>query len=234
MKNLIEACSKNEAKLIFFDNVYMYGPPPLPVPFAENCQQNPTTKKGRARKETVDLLLAARKAGKIKAIVGRSADFYGLRAVNSPFYISFLDRMLLGKAPQSMARAGIKHTYAYSEDNGRALVALALDDTAYGEVWHLPVGDPINTDKVVNIFNKNLGSSFKASYVPPFILNILGLIIRPLKEVTEMQYQFNTPYIMSFDKFKGKFPDFEVTSYDDGIKEMITSFKSGSVGKSNL
>lgn len=29
MQNVIDACAANNANLIFFDNVYMYGPPPL-------------------------------------------------------------------------------------------------------------------------------------------------------------------------------------------------------------
>lgn len=234
MKNVIQACTEHRARLIFFDNVYMYGPPPLPIPFDEMSSQNPLTKKGKARKETADLLLAAHNAGKVKALIGRSADFYGPYAVNSSFYIKFLENIQKDKAPQVLGKPGIKHTYAYTEDNARALVNLALDDSTYGEVWHLPTGNPITIDEVATIFNKNLGKDFKVSYMSRILLKILSIFISPLREVGEVLYQFDAPYVMSWEKFKKKFPDFKVTPYNEGIEKMIQSFKSGFTGKSNL
>ena len=90
MQNVINACIETNATLIFFDNVYMYGPSPLTIPFDENHPQKPSTKKGLARKQTADLLLKAIDENKLKAVIARSADFYGPFAVNSSFYISFL------------------------------------------------------------------------------------------------------------------------------------------------
>ncbi len=77
IKNVITACEKTNAKLIFFDNVYMYEPAPLSIPFTEEHSQHPTTKKGIARKKTADLLNKAIAEKRIKAVIGRSADFYG-------------------------------------------------------------------------------------------------------------------------------------------------------------
>lgn len=234
MKSVVNACSTNSAKLIFFDNIYMYGPAPLSTPFDEKSAQHPTTNKGKARKQTADLLLEAHKSGKVKALIGRSADFYGPNAVNSPFYISFLERMNKGKNPQVLAKKGMPHTYAYSVDNGRALVELALDDSAYGQAWHLPVGEPITIDDALTIMNKIIGTSFKASYMPRPLLGLLSVLVPPVKEVKEMLYQFDSPYIMSDKKFRTKYPNFVTTSYDDGFRAMVESFKNVTVQKSNL
>lgn len=226
MQNVIEACAAAEARLIYFDNVYLYGPPPLAVPFDEGHPQHPVTKKGEARKRTAGLFWEAVEKGKVNGLIGRSADFYGPHAVYSPFYISFLERMLQGKAPQTIARPDVKHTYAYTLDNGRALVALARDESTYGEAWHLPVGRPITMREVVEIFNKHLGTDYEVSFLPPFLRKLLSLFMTDLREVGKMNYQFETEYIMSYDKFKNHFPEFAVTPYEEGIKEMITSFKS--------
>jgi len=234
IKSVINACSKNNAKLIFFDNIYMYGPAPLSDPFDENSPQHPTTNKGNARKQTADLLLEAHKSGKVIALIGRSADFYGPNAVNSPFYISFIERMNKGKNPQVLAKKGMPHTYAYSLDNGRALVELALDDSAYGQVWHLPVGKPITIDDALTMMNKIMGTHFKASYMPRSMLGLLSIMVPPVKEVKEMLYQFDNPYVMSDKKFRNKYPNFHTTSYEDGFKVMIDSFKNGATHKSNL
>ena len=41
MQSVIAACSQNGTRLIFLDNVYMYGPSPLSVPFTEQEPQSP-------------------------------------------------------------------------------------------------------------------------------------------------------------------------------------------------
>ncbi len=225
MENVITACEKANAKLIFFDNVYMYGPEPLELPFNEEHQQNPNTKKGLARKQTADLLIKAIAEKRVNAVIGRSADFYGEFAVNSPFYISFLENMLKGKAPQVLGRKGVTHSFAYSGDNGRALVELALEDSTYGQVWHLPVGRPITFDMVNIMLNAELGTTYKLTYIPKMMRKILSIFIPPIREVEEMLYQFENPYEMNFDKFKKQFPNFKVTPYQEGLNKMVKSFK---------
>lgn len=202
MENVITACEKTRATLIFFDDVYMYGPSPLKVPFDETHNQSRVSEKGFARKKTSDLLMEAHNAGRIKAVIGRSADFYGPNAVNSSFYAGFLERMLLGKSPVSLGRINVKHTYAYTLDNGRALVALALDKETYGQVWHLPASEPVTIEEAVIKINHILWTNYKVLMIPKFIQSIIGLIVPIIKEAREMIYQFNNPYIIDFPSLK--------------------------------
>jgi nucleoside-diphosphate-sugar epimerase len=234
MQNVIDACSQTDATLIFLDNVYMYGPAPLQIPFDENHPQQASAKKGIARKITADLLLKAIENKQVNAVIGRAADFYGPNASNSSWYISFLEKMLANKAPQSIAKPGVKHTYAYTADIGRALVELALTPATHGQVYHLPVGAPITIEEVTDIFNKVLGTDYKMSFMPPLMRKILSIFIPILKEAGEMLYQSDTVYEMSFDKFQKQFPDFKVKPYEQGIKEMVNAFKADPDVKSNL
>ncbi len=225
MENVIDACAEAGANLIFFDNVYMYGPPPLRVPFDENHPQQPITKKGQARKQTVNILLEAIANGKVNGVIGRAADFYGPYAVNSPFYISFLERMLQGKAPQSLFPLDVKHTYAYTTDLSQALVMLALDPSTYKQVWHLPVGEPITMNEATDLFNKVLGTAYRTPYLPALMQQLLTLFIPPIREVREMLYQFESPYVLSYEKFRKHFQNFRTTSYEDGSRAMVESFQ---------
>jgi len=225
MNNTIQVCKENNIKLIFLDNIYMYGPTPLAIPFDENHPQKPKTRKGLARKKTTDLLIDAIGKKEIQAVIGRSADFYGPNAVNSPFYIVFLEKMLKGKNPQWLGKKDVKHTYAYTEDNARALVMLALNESSYGQVWHLPVEKPVSIQDILDIFNKKLNKNFQISYMPRILLNFLSLFVPILKEAKEMIYQFDNEYIMSDQKFRNKFPEFKSISYNNGIEIMINSFR---------
>jgi nucleoside-diphosphate-sugar epimerase len=224
MENMISACAQVGAKLIFLDNIYMYGPAPLANPFTESHSQQPTSKKGVVRKQIADMLLQAHQTGRVQAVIGRSADFYG-PSVNSILYISFLQNMLNGKSPQTIGKLDVPHTFAHTSDNGRALVELALDETTYGEVWHLPVSRPVTALEANELFNNELCKTFKLSQLSPLMLSLLGLFIPPIKEIKEMLYQFESPYMMSDAKFRAHFPDFQVTRLEAGMQEMVHFFK---------
>lgn len=225
IQSVINACAKHDARLIFFDNVYIYGPAPLAVPFDENHPQDQTTHKGIVRKQVADSLLQAHASGKLQVVIGRSADFYGPDAINSQLYIKFIERIIQGNNPQWLGESGQQHTYAYTLDNGRALVELALDESAYGQVWHLPVGEPIAVAEVLALINKQLGTAYKVSYLPRPLLGLISLLVPPVKEAKEMLYQFDNPYIMSDKKFRDRHPNFKTTTYEDGLRAMIESFK---------
>ncbi len=227
IQNVIDGCASSNSKLIFMDNIYMYGQP-LPIPFDENTPQQPPSKKGVVRKKIVDMILKAHADGKVQAVIGRSADFYGPYAKMSMFYISFLENMLSGKAAQSIAKPNFEHTFAYTGDVGKALVLLANDDETYGQTWHLPVGKPILQDEMAGLFNAILKTNFKLTYIPRFLLHILSLFVAPIREVKEMLYQFDAPYVMSDQKFLHHFPEFQKTSYEEGAKKMVQHFHAES------
>ncbi len=221
MKNTIEVCKINNSKLIFFDNVYLYGPAPLKIPFDETHPQNPSSIKGIARKKTADLLVDVINRKEITGLIGRSADFYGPIAKNSIFYMSFLENMIQNKNPIWLGKPNIKHTYAYTEDDAKALVMLALEDSCYNQVWHLPVSEPITVQEILNLFNKKLNKNFSVKYMPKLLLDILSIFIPILREVKEMSYQFDNDYILSDNKFRNKFQNFKTTSYDIGVGNMV-------------
>jgi len=222
---LVSACEKVGAKIVYFDNVYFYGPAPLPVPFDENTPRTPPSQKGKARKTAVEIIMEAHRTGRVQASVGRAADFYGPGALNSPFYISFLENMLKGKSPQVAMPEGPLHTYAYTDDMGRGLVELALDDGAYGEEFHLPVGPAVKVSDMAALFNKELGTALKVTHIPDFVLCGLSLFKPLIREVHEMSYQYKTDYILSDAKFRQRFPEFASTSYEDGVAAMVDYFR---------
>ncbi len=233
MQNVINACVQHSAKLIFLDNMYMYGPAPLAVPYDESTPQQAFTRKGKVRKAVADMMLQAMQSGKLKGVIGRAADFYGPGATNSVLYFSFLERMLIGKAPQTLLKKGVVHTFASTTDVANAMVLLALDENNNGEVYHLPVGEAVTMDEMVNHFNEAFNTNLRPAYLPPFMVGILSLFIKPISEIKEMMYQFHQPYIMSWEKFKSRYPSFAPIGYKAGVKEMVDYFKTKGVTKNS-
>ncbi len=174
--NVINSCHSINAKLVFFDNIYMYGRD-LSSPFNEAERQNTETKKGVVRRGIANKVLQSHEANQIQAVICRSADFYGPYAVNSILYNSFIQRIVEGKNPQWLAKSNVRHTYAFTRDNARAVVMIALDDSCYGEVWHLPVGPKVTIEALLNLINGELGASYKISYMPIPLQVMLSLFI---------------------------------------------------------
>jgi hypothetical protein len=65
--------------------------------------------------------------------------------------------------------------------------------------------------------------------IPRPLVSLLGLFVPIIKEMQEMLYQFDNPYIMSSEKFTRHFPEFQVTKLEDGLKEMAESFTNNTV-----
>jgi len=75
MQNTLKACADTGVPLVFFDNVYMYGP--VEGKMTEETPYKPSSKKGKVRAEIANMLHQAVREGKVKALIARSADFYG-------------------------------------------------------------------------------------------------------------------------------------------------------------
>jgi nucleoside-diphosphate-sugar epimerase len=80
MANTIEACKRSGAKLIFFDNVYMYGK--VSGMMTEETPFNPCSKKGEVRAKIATSLINEWKAGALTAMIARAADFHGPETPN--------------------------------------------------------------------------------------------------------------------------------------------------------
>jgi len=81
MQNTIDVCKNVGAKLIFFDNVYMYGR--VSGKMLETTPYNPCSKKGEIRARIALQLESEMKQNNIKAIIARSADLYGPYAIKT-------------------------------------------------------------------------------------------------------------------------------------------------------
>ena len=137
MTNVINACKETGAKLIFFDNVYMYGK--VNGWMTEETPFNPCSKKGEVRAAIVNQLLQEMKAGNLQALIARCADFYGpIGFKTSVPNLLVIQNLLKGKKAQWLADADQPHSITYVPDAAKALYLLANKPDAFGQTWHLP------------------------------------------------------------------------------------------------
>jgi nucleoside-diphosphate-sugar epimerase len=218
MTNVITACKETGSKLIFFDNVYMYGK--VDGIMTEETPFNPRSRKGEIRTAIATQLLNEMKTGNIQAMITRAADFYGPVgfATSVPNMLVFLN-LRKGKKAQWLVNAKVQHSFTYVPDAAKALYMLANREDAFGQTWHIPTANnPLTGEEFIKEAAKNMRTKDNYSIISKAMMNIAGLFNRPIKESVEMAYQSEFPYLFDSSKFNKAF-SFEPTSYQKGIKE---------------
>jgi nucleoside-diphosphate-sugar epimerase len=218
IENVVKACQFHQVKLVFFDNVYLYGK--VSGEMTEQTPTNPCSKKGEVRAKVVEFL--EREMGNAQ-LIGRSADFIGHTEMSFLTEMVF-KRLAAGKSAQWMLNPETLHTYTYVKDAGKALAILGNTPEAFGQAWHLPADSKYITGReLVEIAAINLHAKNKISSIPKWMLSALGLFVPVLKENMEMLYQMESPYYFSSAKFDNKFGKM-ATPIRQAIKETALSY----------
>jgi nucleoside-diphosphate-sugar epimerase len=137
-----------------------------------------------------------------------------------------VERQLRGRAAQWLGDPDRLHSYTYTLDAARGLVELALDDGAYGQVWHLPTMDPPPTTRaLLEQSARLLGAPTAVQVMPRPVFALLKWAIPVLREVDEMLYQNAHDYVFSSARFQRRHPGFRVTPYEEGIAAMVASLR---------
>lgn len=221
MRNVIEACKEHKAKLVFFDNIYMYDPEHL-APMDEHTPHNPSSKKGAIRKEIVGMLWKEVRENGLQALIARSADFYGPGLEkNGVLRDTVINNLSKGKTALWMKSLNYKHSYTYLPDAAKATALLGNTEDAYGEAWHLPTApNPMTGREWIEIFAQEFGVKPKSMAVSNFMLKLMGIFVPVMRELPEMNYQYDRDYIFDSSKFELEF-GISPTPYLEGVKTIV-------------
>jgi nucleoside-diphosphate-sugar epimerase len=88
------------------------------------------------------------------------------------------------------------HTYTFIADIGENLVGLGERDEALGRVWHLPSPETRTTRDVVALVYQAAGTRPRLKLTPAWQMRALGLVNRTVREINEMRYEFDEPFIV--------------------------------------
>jgi nucleoside-diphosphate-sugar epimerase len=225
MQNTIDACKKANARLIFFDNVYMYGK--VDGPMTENTMYNPCSKKGEIRARIATHLQDEIRKRNITASIARSADFYGPYATGtSMLYILVIDKLMKGKSAQWMADVSKPHSFSYTIDCAKGLKILSENEASFNQVWHLPTCNPaIDGKTFIELSAKELGVAPKYSVLAKWMVKMFGYVNKTVGELHEMMYQNEFSYHFDSSKFNEAF-HYKPVSYEQGIHETIEFLKN--------
>jgi len=166
----------------------------------------PCSKKGEIRARLQVALEEAVKRGDVKAVTGRASDFYGPGGVGTHFADRFWKPALAGKSIGGVVNPETLHTYHYIPDVAAGLAALGQDPGAEG-IFHLPCQPAESTLELVARLANALGRPIALSRIPPLVLKLMSFAMPILKEVNEMAYQWEEPFVVDDARFRARYGD---------------------------
>ena len=205
MDNLIAAAGRTGARLVVLDNVYMLGRP-HGRPLDEATPLNPCSRKGEIRARAAELLFEAHRRGDVIATSGRASDYYGVGGTLTHLGDQFWRRALAHKTAWVLVNPDAVHTYHYIPDVAAGLMALGCAEAdVYGRLWMLPCAPAGTMGELVARFSRKLGWEIKLAGVPRWMAKGIGLFVPLVREVGEMLYQWDEPFVISDRRFRERF-----------------------------
>lgn len=225
-KSIIDGLTGSDTKLVIVENLYMYGAT-NGKPLTEDMPYNAHTRKGKVRGEISNAAFEAHRAGKLRVTSARGSDFFGAWGLPTAamgertFY-----PLLNGKPAQLVGNIDAPHTHTYIADFGKALVILGERDEADGQAWHVPNDNPRATQReMVKMIAEEMGIEPKINVMGKTMMWIGGLFIPEAREMVEMMYEFEEPFIVDSSKFENTF-GMKATPMREAIKKTVAWYKS--------
>ncbi|MFD1255927.1 NAD-dependent epimerase/dehydratase family protein [Mucilaginibacter terrae] len=224
MENVISGCVAQRCKLVYFDNTYAYDQGSEVQ--TENTPLKAEGKKGKAKKIAAELLLNAMAKKEIDAVICRAPEFYGPGKTKGITNALVFGNLKKGKEPKVLLRDDVKRTLIFTPDASKAMALIGNTADAYGQTWHLPCDDRRLTYKdFINEISKQLGREVHYGRLSLFIINIAALFSAFLRETKELLPRYAIDNVFDSSKFKKRFPDFNVTTYQEGIRIILNNYK---------
>lgn len=216
LKNALDACRAVGAKFAYFDNTYMY--PQDDRVLTEAAPFEPVGRKGKVRAEMAAMVLQEMARGEIPVLIGRAPEFYGPANTQSITNALIFDKLKQGRKPRVPVRDDTKRTLIWTPDASRALAALGNAPDAFGQSWHLPCCDERPTYRqFAAMACEAFGREASYALVGKWALTAVGLFSKPAREIRELLPRYEHDNLFDSSKFKRRFPDFAVTTYQEGI-----------------
>jgi nucleoside-diphosphate-sugar epimerase len=193
-RNIAAAAQAARARLVVLDNVYAVG---ATGTFDEDTPEQPCSRKGWIRKELADELRAMHVRGDLEVTIGRASDFFGPGADNTTLlHRRAIRQLLAGQTVDVIGDIDLPHSWSYTPDVAEGLLRLGLRPDLAGQTLHLPVLPAQSGRSLLAALAAELRVPLRTRPMPRWMLRVAGWFSPLLRELPEMQYQFDAPFIM--------------------------------------
>jgi nucleoside-diphosphate-sugar epimerase len=217
---ILDAAASVGARVVIADNLYAYGDPRGRV-ISSDSPRRPTTRKGRLRLTMAETALAD---PRIEVTFARPSNYFG------PGYAVFGDtvvrRALRGAPMQVIGRTDVAHSFSYVPDAARAMADLAASEKSWGRGWITPVQAPMTQAALAGLVWRAAGNDGEPRLAPVgrAAAAVLGVVIPDLRELLELWYEFDAPFVVDSGEFEREFA-FTATPIDEAVAATVEWFR---------
>ncbi len=225
MDSVIAAAGAADATLVYCDNLYAYGP--VAGPITEDAPIRPEGPKGRLRARLAEQLLEAHTAGRVRATIGRGSDFFGPGATNTMAGQLVFPAVAAAKKAHWMGALDVPHSQNFVDDFARGLITLGTSPRALGEVWHIPPNGSPTGRELIEMAFAAAGTEPRIGLYRGWMVRLLALFSREMREIAEELYQFQQPWILDGSRFTRTFGDLDLTPMREAVAKTVEAWTAG-------
>ena len=190
-QTVLAAAGEAGAVVVFPESLYSYSEPGHPM-----TEAGPRAAQGGKRGVRTQLL-KARDASPTNTVSVVAGDFFGPRVRTSHAGERMVPVVLAGKKMWVIGSASQPHSFTYVPDLAAAMISAAQTPSLWNKVWHAPTGPAVTQRQLATAFTRAGGvEAPKMAAVPGWALRALGAFSKDVRELAEMLYQFEKPFVM--------------------------------------
>lgn len=203
--SLCAAAEAGGAVLVMLGNLYGYGP--VDGPLTERLPLAATGTKGRVRAALWEQARSLHEQGRIRAVELRASDFFGPGVTDGGHLAArVMPRLLRGRPVSVLGDPNAAHSWSYLPDVARALAELAGAEQAWGRAWHVPTEPARSAREMVDQLAAEAGTGPVAVRgLPSAVLGPAALFSPLLRELKEVRYQFEAPFVIDASAYQAAF-----------------------------
>ncbi|MFE5811352.1 NAD-dependent epimerase/dehydratase family protein [Streptomyces sp. NPDC056491] len=218
--SLCAAAEATGAVLVMLGNLYGYGP--VDGPLTEELPLAATGPKGRVRAAVWEQARSLHEQGRIRAVEVRASDFFGPGVTDGGHLAGrVVPPLLRGKPVTTLGDPNAPHSWTYLPDVARTLAEVAGEERAWGRAWHVPTQPALSVAEMVDRLAAQAGTGpIAVRRLPSAVVGVASLVSPLLRELKEVRYQFDRPFIVDSSAYEKAFTA-AATPVDEQVKATV-------------
>jgi len=211
LEKAVEACRREDVRLVFPANVWVFGRGRRGHRIAEGEALAPVSNKGRVRATQEELL---RSSGVRFAMV-RLPEFYGphVGTLTGPP----LRRVATGRSVVWFGDADLDAELVFMPDAARALLEVACAADADGTCFHLPGARAITPRAFFAEAFRQSGRGGRLFTVPAWLVHAASPLSPLARGFSDILHLWEDPILLDGSRYRRRFGTVPATSYEEGI-----------------
>ncbi|MFF1384304.1 NAD-dependent epimerase/dehydratase family protein [Arthrobacter sp. NPDC058288] len=188
---VLAAAGEAGAVVVFPESLYSYSRP-------DDVMAEDSPREAQGGKRGVrTALLKGRAASPTNTVSVVAGDFFGPRVRTAHAGERMVPAVLAGRRILVIGSADQPHSFTYVPDLAAAMIRAARTPSLWNRVWHAPTGPAVTQRQLAAAFAEAGGAPApKVGAVPGWLLRAMGFFSAGTRELAEMLYQFERPFVM--------------------------------------